>query len=65
MLSPYFFSQAAQKVQSSKDTAVSPSNGDQAVPETVAEVEDKDMVKNEEPSEHVANGKGISFFGHL
>ncbi|KAL9838001.1 LOW QUALITY PROTEIN: protein GOLM2 [Geothlypis trichas] len=48
---------ATQKVQSSKDTAVSPSNGDQAVAETVAEVEDKDMVKNEEPSEHVANGK--------
>nr|XP_054497913.1 protein GOLM2 isoform X1 [Agelaius phoeniceus] len=48
---------ATQKVQSSKDTAVSPSNGDQAIPETVAEVEDKDIVKNEEPSEHVANGK--------
>ncbi|NXK67532.1 CASC4 protein, partial [Sylvietta virens] len=48
---------ATQKIQSSKDTAVSPSNGDQAIPETVAEVEDKDIVKNEEPSEHAANGK--------
>ncbi|KAM4893412.1 protein GOLM2 isoform 1-T1 [Sylvia borin] len=49
--------QAAQKLQSSKDTAVSPSNGDQAAAETVAEVQDKDIVKNEEPSEHAANGK--------
>uniref|UniRef100_A0A8C0UBY2 Protein GOLM2 n=1 Tax=Cyanistes caeruleus TaxID=156563 RepID=A0A8C0UBY2_CYACU len=48
---------ATQKIQSSKDTAVSPSNGDQAIPETVAEVEDKVVVKNEERSEHVANGK--------
>ncbi|KFO53448.1 Protein CASC4, partial [Corvus brachyrhynchos] len=48
---------ATQKLQSSKDTAVSPSNGDQAIPETAAEVEDKDTVKNEDPSEHVANGK--------
>lgn len=45
--------------------AVSPSNGDQAIPETVAEVKDKDTVKNEDPSEHVANGKGISFSGHF
>lgn len=48
---------ATQKLQSSKDTAVSPSNGGQAVPEAAAEVEDKDSGKNEEPSEHVANGK--------
>ncbi|NXI29182.1 CASC4 protein, partial [Sterrhoptilus dennistouni] len=48
---------ATQKIQSSKDTAVSPSNGGQAVPETVAEVEEKDTVKNEEPSEHAADGK--------
>uniref|UniRef100_A0A8C9NIR5 Protein GOLM2 n=1 Tax=Serinus canaria TaxID=9135 RepID=A0A8C9NIR5_SERCA len=48
---------ATQKVQSSKDTAVSPSNGDQAIPGAVAEMEDKDIVKNEEPSEHGANGK--------
>ncbi|XP_066184243.1 protein GOLM2 isoform X2 [Sylvia atricapilla] len=48
---------AAQKLQSSKDTAVSPSNGHQAAPETVAEVQDKDVVKNEEPSENAANGK--------
>lgn len=41
---------------------MSPSNGEQAVPEAAAEVEDKDTVKNEEPSEHVANGKGISLF---
>ncbi|NXW79346.1 CASC4 protein, partial [Hirundo rustica] len=48
---------ATQKIQSGKDTAVSPSNGDQAIPEAAAEVEGKDIVKNEEPSEHVANGK--------
>uniref|UniRef100_A0A8D2PSN2 Protein GOLM2 n=1 Tax=Zosterops lateralis melanops TaxID=1220523 RepID=A0A8D2PSN2_ZOSLA len=48
---------ATQKIQSSKDTAVSPSNGGQAVPEAVAEGEDKDTVKNEEPSEHAADGK--------
>ncbi|KAJ7403429.1 Protein CASC4 [Pitangus sulphuratus] len=47
---------ATQKVQSSKDTEVSPSNDGQAVPETVAE-EGKDTEKNEEPSEHVVNDK--------
>ncbi|NXA05051.1 CASC4 protein, partial [Sapayoa aenigma] len=49
--------QATQNTQSSKDAEVSPSNDNQAVPETVAEGEDKDTVKNEEPSEHVANDK--------
>ncbi|NXF00988.1 CASC4 protein, partial [Smithornis capensis] len=48
---------ATQNTQSSKDTEVSPSNDDQAVPDTVAGGEDKDTVKNEEPSEHVVNGK--------
>ncbi|XP_027758261.1 protein CASC4 isoform X2 [Empidonax traillii] len=47
---------ATQKVQSSKDTEVSPSNGGQAVPEAVAE-EGKDTEKNEDPSEHVVNDK--------
>ncbi|NXM76834.1 CASC4 protein, partial [Serilophus lunatus] len=48
--------QATQNTQSSKDPEVSPSN-DQAIPEAVAEGEDKDTVKNEEPSEHAVNGK--------
>ncbi|NWI49053.1 CASC4 protein, partial [Calyptomena viridis] len=48
---------ATQNTQSSRDTEVSPSNGDQAVPQAAAEGEHKDTVKNEEPSEHVGNGK--------
>ncbi|XP_064013853.1 protein GOLM2 isoform X3 [Pogoniulus pusillus] len=49
--------QATQKIQSSKDTEVSPSNDDQAVSKTVPEAEDENTVKNEQPSDRVANGK--------
>lgn len=56
------FYQATQKIQSSKDTEVSPNNDDQAISKTVPEAEDKNTVKNEQPSDHVVNGKGISFF---
>ncbi|XP_075288265.1 protein GOLM2 isoform X2 [Opisthocomus hoazin] len=48
---------ATQKIQSSKDTEVSPNNGDQALPKMVPEAEDKDTVKNEHPSDHLVNGK--------
>uniref|UniRef100_A0A8C8AAZ8 Protein GOLM2 n=1 Tax=Otus sunia TaxID=257818 RepID=A0A8C8AAZ8_9STRI len=48
---------ATQKSQSSKDTEVSPSNDDQAISKTVPEAEDKNSVKNEQPSDHVVNGK--------
>uniref|UniRef100_A0A8C0EGL9 Protein GOLM2 n=1 Tax=Bubo bubo TaxID=30461 RepID=A0A8C0EGL9_BUBBB len=48
---------ATQKSQSSKDTEVSPSNDDQAISKTVPEAEDKNGVKNEQPSDHVVNGK--------
>lgn len=48
---------ATQKIQSSKDTEVSPNNDDQAISKTVPEAEDKNTVKNEQPSDHVVNGK--------
>ncbi|XP_010145107.1 PREDICTED: protein CASC4, partial [Eurypyga helias] len=48
---------ATQKIQSSKDTEVIPSNDDQAVSKTVPEAEDKNTVKIEQPSDHVVNGK--------
>lgn len=54
------FSQATQKIQSSKDTEVSPSNDDQAVSKSVPGAEDKNMVKNEQPSDRAVNGKGTS-----
>lgn len=41
---------------------MSPSNDDQAISKTVPEAEDKTAVKNEQPSDHGVNGKGISFF---
>ncbi|KAM6308434.1 protein GOLM2 isoform 1-T1 [Aegotheles albertisi] len=46
---------ATQKIQSSKDTEVNPSNDDQAKAVPVAE--DKNTVKNEQPSDQAANGK--------
>ncbi|KAM6352468.1 protein GOLM2 isoform 4-T4 [Alca torda] len=48
---------ATQKIQSSKDTEISPDNDDQAMSKTVPEAEDKNTVKNEQPSDHVVNGK--------
>ncbi|NXW29992.1 CASC4 protein, partial [Phaetusa simplex] len=48
---------ATQKIQSSKDTEVSPNNDDQAISKTAPEAEDKNTVKNEQPSDHVVNGK--------
>ncbi|NXU58633.1 CASC4 protein, partial [Turnix velox] len=47
---------ATQKLQSSKDTEVSPNNSDQAIPKTVPEAEDN-AVKNEQPSDHDGKGK--------
>ncbi|XP_010141845.1 PREDICTED: protein CASC4, partial [Buceros rhinoceros silvestris] len=48
---------ATQKIQSNKDTEVSPSNDDQAVSKSVPEAEDKNVVKNEQPSDRAVNGK--------
>ncbi|XP_025963831.2 protein GOLM2 isoform X2 [Dromaius novaehollandiae] len=48
---------ATQKIQSSKGTEVSPNDDDQAVSKTVPETEDKNTAKNEEPSDHVVDGK--------
>ncbi|NXY83918.1 CASC4 protein, partial [Alcedo cyanopectus] len=48
---------ATQKIQASKDTEVSPSNNDQAIPKMVPLAEDEKEEKNEQPSDHVANGK--------
>ncbi|KAM9638071.1 protein GOLM2 isoform 2-T2 [Morphnus guianensis] len=50
---------ATQKIQSSKDTEVSPHNDDQAISKTVPEAEDKNTVKNEQPSDRVVNGKAL------
>lgn len=57
--------QATQKIQASKDTEVNPNSDDQAISKTVTETEDKNAEKNEQPSDHVVNGKGISFFCQL
>ncbi|XP_074011987.1 protein GOLM2 isoform X2 [Numenius arquata] len=46
-----------QKIQSSKDTEVSPNNDDQAISKTVPEAEDKNAIKSEQPSDHAVNGK--------
>ncbi|KFO73765.1 Protein CASC4, partial [Cuculus canorus] len=48
---------ATQKVRSSKDTVVIPNNDEQAIAETVPEAEEKNTVKNEQPSDQVENGK--------
>nr|XP_047902205.1 protein GOLM2 isoform X1 [Anser cygnoides] len=48
---------AAQKIQASKDTEVNPNSDDQAISKTVTETEDKNAEKNEQPSDHVVNGK--------
>ncbi|XP_068814160.1 protein GOLM2 isoform X2 [Struthio camelus] len=49
---------ATQKIQSSKGTeVVSLNDDDQAVSKTVPETEDKNTIKNEEPSDHVVDGK--------
>ncbi|XP_062440264.1 protein GOLM2 isoform X3 [Rhea pennata] len=48
---------ATQKIQSSKGTEVSLNDDDQAVSKTVLETEDKNTVKNEEPSDHAVDGK--------
>ncbi|XP_069654828.1 protein GOLM2 isoform X2 [Haliaeetus albicilla] len=50
---------ATQKIQSSKDTEVSPHNDDQAISKTVPEAVDKNTVKNEQPSDRVVNGKAL------
>ncbi|XP_008938583.1 PREDICTED: protein CASC4 [Merops nubicus] len=48
---------ATEKIQSSKDAEVNPSNDDQAVSKSVPEAEDKNTVKSEQPSDHVVNSK--------
>ncbi|NXI39256.1 CASC4 protein, partial [Galbula dea] len=48
---------ATHRIQASKDTEVSPSKDEQAIPETLPEAEDKDPVKSEQPSDHGVNGK--------
>ncbi|XP_027321425.1 protein GOLM2 isoform X2 [Anas platyrhynchos] len=48
---------ATQKIQASKDTEVNPNSDDQAISKTVTETEDKNAEKNEQPSDHVVNGK--------
>ncbi|NWR79135.1 CASC4 protein, partial [Centropus unirufus] len=48
---------ATQKAQSGKDTEVIPNNEEQAIAETVPETENKDTVKNEQPSDQAENGK--------
>uniref|UniRef100_A0A8B9PID7 Protein GOLM2 n=1 Tax=Apteryx owenii TaxID=8824 RepID=A0A8B9PID7_APTOW len=48
---------ATQKIQSSKGTEVSLNDDHQTVSKTVPETEDKNTVKNEEPSDHVVDGK--------
>ncbi|OPJ70272.1 protein GOLM2 isoform X1 [Patagioenas fasciata] len=48
---------ATQKSQSSKDTEVGPNGDDQAISKTVPEAEDGNTGKNEQPSDHVVNGK--------
>ncbi|KAI6077885.1 Protein CASC4 isoform X1 [Aix galericulata] len=48
---------ATQKIQASKDTEVNPNSEDQAISKTVTETEDKNAEKNEQPSDHVVNGK--------
>uniref|UniRef100_U3IJL7 Protein GOLM2 n=1 Tax=Anas platyrhynchos platyrhynchos TaxID=8840 RepID=U3IJL7_ANAPP len=50
---------ATQKIQASKDTEVNPNSDDQAISKTVTETEDKNAEKNEQPSDHVVNGKAL------
>ncbi|XP_035191518.1 protein GOLM2 isoform X1 [Oxyura jamaicensis] len=47
---------ATQKIQASKDTEVNPNSDDQAISKTVTETE-KNAENNEQPSDHVVNGK--------
>ncbi|XP_030312641.1 protein CASC4 isoform X3 [Calypte anna] len=48
---------ATQKIQSSKDTEVNPSNDEQAISKAVPEAEDKNAVNSEQPSDHAGNDK--------